>query len=271
MISLQYNFFSLAVIFFGLSEASFLDTTILNQNPVTLHAITSMASWGAYGLGKNDDGHAHKVTLWAQEAGGIGFSFFDGSGIKPFDIAEKACIRIPTTCNALKKFDNIGIRSVFESFEQWLKKYHATMSLWSGATMAMILLSPSSATCVHVGDVRIVLEREGQDCFSTLDHVKKGSDGFNLERSLGYFGRFGSNKNAGTPSVCRIAVQKGDHFIIASQALWHMFTSDEIAQFVSFEREVHKTNLSDIAQKLTWRARTAGCYEAISVLIIEVR
>ncbi len=271
VISLKKYVYSLAFVVTSFLCGNFVDIKIINSNPVTLQTITRFASWGVYGLGEVNASKTHKVAIWAHSSERIGFSLFDGSGVKAGEIVEKAQIQIPSAFTQLNHYDNPAIITAVESFQNWLRKYQAVSSLWSGTTMATALITHDTVTLIHVGDSRIVLERDGQELFSTLDHIKMSSNGFTLERTLGHFGRFDKNKNAGIPSVYRIKTQKGDHLIIASQALWSVFTSDEVANFVYYEYEINRTSMTDIAKLLVKRARTQGCFDPLSILIIEIR
>ena len=212
----------------------------------------------------------HKVAIWAHSADRVGFSLFDGSGNQASEITDGAQVQIPTAFGQLNRYDSPTIITAVASFQKLLKKYHAIASLWSGSTMAAVLITPGAATLVHVGDSRIVVERDGQEIFSTLDHVSMTSSGFNLERVFGHFGHFDKNKDAGVPSVYRLTVQKGDHFIIASRALWTIFSTEEAIDFVYYERE-NNINLSDIAKHLVSRAQDLGCNETLSAIIIEIQ
>ncbi len=172
-----------------------------------------------------------------------------------------------------QSYDNAGITKAVHGFYAWLKKYQKTAALWSGTTMATVMLEKNQATLVHLGDSRIIIERDGDELFSTLDHVSSLSKGaFRLERTLGDFEYFKNDATMRfvTPSVQRIGVQKGDHVIIASKGLWDVFSNTDVAQIVSFERS-NKKSLDAIAKLLAQKARSFGSQLAVSVFIFEIR
>lgn len=184
----------------------------------------------------------------------------------------------------------------------------SSKSLFVGSTGVSVVVSPSTITVAHVGDSRALLVKQGQCEFVTTDHtlaldeehkrviaaggeIRKGMltaadyrceymarRFLTMTRALGDFGfKANSEKKASeqpvisVPDVARLERSNEDNFlIVASDGLWSVMKSEEVALFVYSRSEKGTTLQECCAQLLKECAVARRSADNISIIILSL-
>ena len=162
-----------------------------------------------------------------------------------------------------------------------------------GATAAIVLITKNNnkrvACCAHVGDPRIVLEKNGKVDFATNDQVPTRADEYIRIKAKGIVF---NNRVNGFLSVSRafgdyvldsdkkIILVEPDYkeieltsehtfLILATNGLWRMVSNEEAVSILNAKRESVK-DLNELAQMVGMFAKTRNSNDNITVVLVNL-
>jgi serine/threonine protein phosphatase PrpC len=157
-----------------------------------------------------------------------------------------------------------------------------------GAAAAIVFIKNNVAHCAHVGNVRVVLEHEGQVVFYTKDHTpdradeyvriedKKGVEFVDkmkefliLSRSVGDHG-FNKDIILAEPDYEEIELNQEYKFLIlATDGLWRVTTEEEVAKKLHAEQSKEQ-DVNALAKMLCDFAVEKNSKDNITVMLVDL-
>jgi len=132
---------------------------------------------------------------------------------------------------------------------------------------------PSQGVCLHAGDSRVYVYRDGHFKLLTRDHSVAAAAGVSDERSLPAFCRGVVTRAVGLDEhvnleLTPVEVHPGDLFLLCSDGLTKMLTDAAIAKLL--KKQVGAANFDGLAQNLVDTANAAGGEDNVSVVLVRV-
>ena len=132
----------------------------------------------------------------------------------------------------------------------------------SGTTIALLNIQQKTAVTYNIGDSRVYFYRKGMMYLLTEDHVDSDSK----NKLTQYLGIFPSEMVVEPYTSDVIKIKKGDIFLLCSDGLTDMVSSDEIVEVLAQEKDAATAT----AKKLAGLSQEKGGKDNVTVIVVKI-
>lgn len=166
---------------------------------------------------------------------------------------------------------------LLDEASRWIRGRAEEMGVSGTGTTAVVLLfdawHPTQGVCLHAGDSRVYVYRDGRFKQVTRDHSVAAAAGVSDEKSLPAFFRGVVTRAVGLDEhvdleLTPVEVHPGDLFLLCSDGLTKMLTDAAIAKLL--KKQLGTTGLDTLVQHLVDAANAAGGEDNVSVVLVRV-
>jgi len=172
----------------------------------------------------------------------------------------------------------IGLASrLLDEASRWIRERAEEMGVSGTGTTVVSLLfdawQPGRGVCLHAGDSRAYLYREGRVKQLTRDHSVAAAAGISDEKSLPAFFRGVVTRAVGLDphvdlEVTPFDVHPNDLYLLCSDGLTKMLSDADIAKMI--KKQLAVAGLEGMTMRLVDAANEAGGEDNVSVILVQV-
>lgn len=166
---------------------------------------------------------------------------------------------------------------LLDEASRWIRGRADEMGVSGTGTTVVVLLfdawHPSQGVCLHAGDSRVYVYRDGHFKQVTRDHSVAAAAGVSDEKSLPAFFRGVVTRAVGLDEhvdleITPVEVHPGDLFLLCSDGLTKMLADAAIAKLL--KKQSGTPDFDGLAQDLVDAANAAGGEDNVSVVLVRV-